>query len=243
MRSVIKKGFLELLDQTQPDVLCIQEARVHPDQLTPEQRQPKGYTSYFMPGKIRGYSGTAVYSKKEPLSITSFGRREFDDEGRVQVIEYPDFTIVNGYWPNSQPERKRIDYKLKFIDCMRRHCGKLVRGGKHVIICGDFNIAHTEIDLARPKQNENNPGYLPEERAAMTKFLSAGYVDTFRAFHPQPGRYSWWSFRGAARAKNVGWRIDYHCVNKELMDRVKHADILDKIAGSDHCPVELVLRK
>lgn len=242
MRSVVQKGFFDLLEQAQPDVLCIQEARVHPDQLTPEQREPKGYTSYWMPGKIRGYSGTAVYTKKEPLSITNFGRREFDDEGRVQVIEYPDFTIVNGYWPNSQPERKRIDYKLRFVDCMRRHCRKLVRSGKHTVICGDFNIAHKEIDLARPKQNEKNPGYLPEERAAMSHFLSGGFVDSFRAFHPGPNRYSWWSFRGAARAKNVGWRIDYHCVNRELMDRVKHADILDKINGSDHCPVELVLR-
>ena len=242
MRSVIKKGFLDLLEAAQPDVLCVQEARVHPDQLTSDQRQPKGYTSYWMPGKIKGYSGTGIYTKTEPRSISALGKREFDDEGRVQIIEFADFTIVNGYWPNSQPERKRIDFKLKFVNSLRRKCNQLVKAGHNLVICGDFNIAHREIDLARPKQNENNPGYLPEEREAMTKFLKAGYVDTFRALHPEPGRYSWWSFRGAARANNVGWRIDYHCVNKELMDRVVHAEILDRIEGSDHCPVELVLR-
>lgn len=242
MRSALTKGFLDYLTTAKPDVLCVQESRVLPDELTAEQREPKGYTSFWMPAKKRGYAGTAVYTKREPLDVRPMGKAEFDDEGRVQVIEFEEYCIVNGYYPNSQPERKRIDYKLKFCDSMKRLCNKLVKGGKHVVVCGDYNIAHTEIDLARPKQNEDNPGYRPEERDAMTKFLKAGYVDTFRHFNKEPGHYSWWSYRANARAKNVGWRIDYHCVNEDFLDRVKSASILSDVMGSDHCPVSVTLK-
>lgn len=242
MRSVLRKGFLEWFEKARPDILCLQETRVYPDDLTAEQRAPKGYTSYWMPAEKKGYSGVGVYVKKEPLSVSPLGKKEFDAEGRVQLIEYKDYTIVNAYFPNSQPERRRIDYKLKFVSAIKRLCNKLVRNGTHVILCGDYNIAHREIDLARPKQNENNPGYLPEERDAMTKFLKTGYVDTFRHFCPEPGHYSWWSYRANARAKNVGWRIDYHCVNKELLPRVADARIHDEVMGSDHCPVGIVIR-
>jgi len=242
MRSVLQKGFFEFLDREKPDILCIQESRAYPDDLTQEQREPKGYTSIWMPAEKKGYSGVAVYTRKAPISVSAMGVAEFDIEGRVQAIEYPDFTVVNAYFPNSQPERKRIDYKLAFVKSMRKFCDKLLKQGKHVVLCGDYNIAHTEIDLARPKQNEESPGYLPEEREAMTDFLGAGFVDTFRHFVPEPGHYSWWSYRANARANNVGWRIDYHCVNRDLLSRVKSARILNQVTGSDHCPVGLVLK-
>lgn len=241
MRAVLKNGFADWFDTAQPDILCVQESRVLPEQLKDDQRVPKGYHSYWMPAQKKGYSGVATFSKTEPLSITNLGKAEFDNEGRVQVLEYPDYTIVNTYWPNSQPERKRIEYKVKFCQAIRRFCNKLVKQDRNVILCGDYNIAHTEIDLARPKQNEDNPGYLPEERAEMTKFLKAGYVDVFRHFCPDPGHYSWWSYRANARANNVGWRIDYLCVNKAFLPRVKSATILNEVTGSDHCPVSLTL--
>jgi exodeoxyribonuclease-3 len=242
LRSVMQKGFLPWLESTQPDILCIQESRVMPDELPQEHREPKGYTSFWMPAEKKGYSGVAVYTKKEPESVTNFGISEFDAEGRVQVIEYPQFTIINGYFPNSQPERKRIQYKLDFLTAMQKFCKGLVKKGKNVIVCGDYNIAHTEIDLARPKENVESPGYLPEEREAMTGFLENGFVDTFRHFTPEPGHYSWWSYRANARAKNVGWRIDYHCVNQDFMPRVKNAYILCNVTGSDHCPVGVTLK-
>ncbi len=242
MRSVLGKGFLQWLDKAQPDVLCLQESRALPDDLSDEHRKPKGYTSYWMPAQKKGYSGVAVYTKKEPQSVIGMGIGEFDAEGRVIIAEYPKFTVVNAYFPNSQPERKRIKYKLDFVTAMTKLCNKLVKQGKNLVVCGDYNIAHTEIDLARPKQNEDTAGYRPEERAAMTEFLGAGYVDTFRHFTKDPGHYTWWSFRGNARATNVGWRIDYHCVNKDFLSGVKSAKILSDVNGSDHCPVSVVLK-
>ena len=241
MRSVLRNGFIEWLNACQPDVLCLQETRVLPDQIRDEERMPGNYMSFWMPGKRKGYSGTGVYTKTEPLSITGLGKKVFDDEGRAQLIEFKDFTIVNAYWPNSQPERKRIDYKIDFCKTLRRVCNKLVNEGRNVIACGDFNIAHRPIDLARPKQNEDNPGYLPEEREQMTRFLKAGYVDTFRHFCPDPGHYSWWSYRTNARAKNIGWRLDYHVVNEDFMPRIKSASILADVTGSDHCPVAITV--
>jgi exodeoxyribonuclease III len=242
MRSVLQKGFLDFLEEARPDILCVQESRVLPDELTPAQREPKGYTSYWMPAQKRGYSGVGVYARKEPVDVRPLGKEEFDAEGRVQIIDYPDFSIVNCYYPNSQPERKRIDYKLRFCDAIKRLCNRIVKNGQHVIVCGDYNIAHTEIDLARPKQNEDNPGYLPEERDAMTRFIKGGYVDTFRHFVKEPGHYSWWSYRANARAKNIGWRIDYHCVDAAFIDRVQSAAILKEVTGSDHCPVSITVK-
>lgn len=242
IRSVVQKGFLDWLDRERPDVLCLQESRALPDDLTDEQRAPKGYTSFWLPAEKKGYSGTAVYTRKEPQSVRSLGIPEFDSEGRAQLVEFADFTVVNCYFPNSQPERKRLPYKLEFVDAIKRTCDAIVKKGKNVVLCGDYNIAHTEIDLARPKQNEDTPGYYAEERDAMSAFLNAGYVDTFRHFCPEPGHYTWWSFRGGARAKNVGWRIDYHCVNADFMPRVKSAAILNQVTGSDHCPVVITVK-
>lgn len=241
LRAVLKKGFREWFAEAQPDILCLQESRVLPDELSDADRTPDGYTSHWMPAKKRGYSGVCTFSKIEPLSVSNLGKKEFDDEGRVQVLEYEDFSLVNCYFPNSQPERKRIEYKLNFCDAIKRYCNKLVKSGKNVVLCGDYNIAHTAIDLARPKANEDNPGYLPEEREAMTKFLKAGYVDVFREANPEGDHYTWWSYRANARANNIGWRIDYHCVNEDFTSRVRNPRILKGVMGSDHCPVSITI--
>jgi exodeoxyribonuclease-3 len=242
LRAVLKKGFTDWLEKAQPDILCLQESRVLPSDLKEEDLSPKGYTSIFHPAEKKGYSGVATYTKSEPLSVSVLGKKEFDSEGRVQAIEFKNFTVVNCYFPNSQSERKRLEYKLKFVDAIKRYCNKLVKSGKNVILCGDYNIAHTEIDLARPKSNEDNPGYYIEEREAMAKFLKAGYIDTFRHFNPEPGHYTWWSYRANARANNVGWRIDYHCVNSDFIDRIKDSTIYSDVMGSDHCPLAVTVK-
>ncbi|MBW7865325.1 MAG: exodeoxyribonuclease III [Candidatus Hydrogenedentes bacterium] len=237
LRAALKNGFMEWFGGARPDVLCIQESRVLPEELDMEVLGAFGYHSYWNPAQKKGYSGTAVFSKEAPLSLGTMGVPEFDDEGRLQVIEYPEFTVLNGYWPNSQSERARLPYKLAWCDAVTQFANGLVKKNKNVVLCGDFNIAHTEIDLARPKDNENNAGYYIEEREAMAKFLGNGYVDTFRHLNPEKIQYSWWSYRTNARARNIGWRIDYHCVNKSFAPRVKAAWICDDVKGSDHCPV------
>jgi exodeoxyribonuclease-3 len=241
LRAVLKNGFSQWLLETQPDVLCVQESRVTPEDLTDAQRNPGDYHSYWNPAQKKGYSGTAVFTREEPIEVRNIGGAEFEAEGRLQAITFSDYTILNGYWPNSQEERKRLDYKLAFVARITRIANALVEAGQHVIICGDLNIAHTEIDLARPKQNENTAGYYLEERDAMTAFLKQGYVDTFRHFCKEPGHYTWWSYRGGSRARNVGWRLDYHCVNEALMPRVKRSWILCDVPGSDHCPAGIEL--
>lgn len=237
LRAALKNGFMEWFGATRPDVLCIQESRVLPEELDMEVLNAFGYHSHWNPAQKKGYSGTAVFSKAKPLSLGTLGIPEFDDEGRLQVIEYPEFAVLNGYWPNSQSERARLPYKLAWCEAVTQFANGLVKKKKNVVLCGDFNIAHTEIDLARPKDNENNAGYYIEERDAMAKFLGNGYVDTFRHLNPEKVQYSWWSYRTNARARNIGWRIDYHCVNKSFAPRVKAAWICDDVKGSDHCPV------
>jgi exodeoxyribonuclease-3 len=202
--------------------------------------QGTAYKSYWACAQKRGYSGVAIYSKTEPLEVRFLGKSEFDGEGRALIAEYNDFSLIAAYFPNSQDAGKRLDYKLAFCAAMLRLCNALVKKGRHFILCGDYNIAHTPIDLARPKQNEGNAGYLPEERAWMDKFTKAGYVDTFRHFHPgEAGHYSWWSYRADARKRNVGWRIDYHCVDSAFLPKVKSSIIRPEVTGSDHCPVEI----
>ncbi|MBX7256437.1 MAG: exodeoxyribonuclease III [Candidatus Hydrogenedentes bacterium] len=243
IRAIGRKGFLEWMAAERPDVLCVQETKACQGDVEPALREPKGYGSVWHSAVKRGYSGTATFYRTgcEPLSVKPMGIKEFDDEGRVQVLEFKDFTLINAYYPNSQAERARIDYKLAFCDAMLKLCNKLRKAGKHVVICGDYNIAHKEIDLARPKDNRDSPGFYPEECASMDAFVSAGYVDTFRHFTPDPHHYTWWSYRSAAREKNVGWRIDYHCVNEEFMPRVKSSRIHADVMGSDHCPVSLAV--
>jgi len=242
LRGAVRHGFLEWFEREQPDILCVQESRVLPHELDEAVRAPRGYVTYWHPALKKGYSGVGVFTKQEPVAVAGMGVEVFDAEGRVQRIEYKDFTVVNAYFPNSQPERARIDYKLAFCAAILEFCNGLRAEGTNVILCGDYNIAHTEIDLARPKQNVDNPGFLPEERAAMDTFLGAGYVDTFRHFTKEPDHYTWWSYRGRARENNVGWRLDYHCVNKEFMPRIKESRILADVTGSDHCPVSLLIK-
>jgi len=242
IRAVEKRGFFDWLKQEDPDIICLNETKAEPGQLSPIFIDPPGtsYSSFWASAKKRGYSGVAIYTKTKPEKVRYLGIPEFDDEGRVLIADYKDFTLIAAYFPNSQDERKRLPYKLAFNDAMLKLCNSIVKKGRHFLLCGDYNVAHTPIDIARPKQNENSAGYLPEERAWMTSFLEAGHVDTFRHFHPdETGHYTWWSYMGQARAKNIGWRIDYHCVDKGFLPRVKSSIIRPEILGSDHCPVEI----
>lgn len=246
LRAVSQKGLFPWLEREKPDALCLQEIKVLKEVLDedhPELLNPLGYHSTWFPAKKPGYSGVAVYSRVEPLSVQyGMGVEEFDNEGRVLTLEFKGFMLVNAYFPNSQPEGKRLDYKIRFCEKMLEHCKGLVAQGKHVVLCGDYNVAHQEIDLRHPKANVKNAGFLPEERAWMTKFLSNGFVDIFRERVPDPHHYTWWTYRAGAREKNVGWRIDYHCINPELRDRVKEVRHWPQVMGSDHCPVELWLK-
>lgn len=239
IRAAERKGFIDWLQKENPDVICIQETKAQPEQLSDKLLNIGEYKSYFMSAERKGYSGVAIYSKIEPKNIYNLGIKEFDNEGRVIIAEFDNFILLNAYFPNSQEKGKRIDYKIAFCDAILEYANNLVKNGKNILICGDYNIAHTEIDLARPKQNEENPGYLPEERAWMTKYLSNGYIDIFRHFYPDTIKYSWWSYRGRARENNVGWRIDYFTCNKDFIKNVKSTDILTDIEGSDHCPLSI----
>jgi len=239
IRAAEKKGLLDYMKSEGADIYCLQETKAKPEQLSEELTAPEGYTSYFSSAVKAGYSGVAVYSRQAPLSVAQLGTPEFDNEGRALVLEYPDFILINGYFPNSQSEGARLDYKLGYCDAVLQLCDELVGEGKNVVVCGDYNIAHQPIDLARPKQNEGNPGYLPEERAWMTKYLDAGYVDTFRMYNSEGGNYTWWSYRTRGRERNIGWRLDYFCVNEGFRGRVESSEIRSEIMGSDHCPVVL----
>ena len=241
IRAVEKKGFLDWLKDESPDILCLQETKARPEQLAENLRVPAGYHAYFSSAKRPGYSGVALFTKAKPDEVTNLGLAEFDDEGRVLVARFGDLHVISAYFPNSQEAGARLGYKLAFCDAMLKYCNAKVGAGQHIVLCGDYNIAHKPIDLANPKSNEKNPGYLPEERDFMSKFLENGYVDCFRKFCSEGGKYSWWSYRFHAREKNIGWRIDYTCVNKALEGRVKAASILDSVLGSDHCPVKLEL--
>jgi len=241
IRAVEKKGFIDWVQNSNADIICLQETKASPEQLTQELLNINGYTSYFESAEKKGYSGVAIYTKHKPLAIENMNMKEFDDEGRFISATFEDFTLINAYFPNSQDKGKRLGYKLDFLEGMLKYANNLVSQGKNVVICGDYNIAHEEIDLARPKQNNESPGFLPEERAWMTKFLENGYVDTFRHFYPKEIKYSWWSYRARARENNVGWRIDYHCVNKDFISKVRSAEILNDVVGSDHCPVSIKL--
>jgi exodeoxyribonuclease-3 len=241
IRAVQKKGFVDWLGQTGADVVCVQETKAMKEQLDDELLSPDGYQSIWQSAERKGYSGVAAFVREEPLSVEVLGTPEFDAEGRTMILEYPNVSILNCYFPNSQPEGARLDYKVAFCDAILEKCQELVANGTNIVLCGDYNIAHKPIDLARPKQNEQNPGYLPEERTWMTKFLGAGFVDTFRMFCDEPDQYTWWSYRFKAREKNLGWRIDYHCVNEALAPAVKRSEIQADVMGSDHCPVVIEL--
>jgi len=243
IRAVEKKGFIDWVKETSPDVLAIQETKAQPEQLSGELLNIDGYKSFFMSAVKKGYSGTAIYSKEEPESVENLGVEEFDNEGRTIIAHYKKFSVINCYFPNSQKEGARLDYKIGFNNAILAKCDELVAAGKNIVLCGDYNVAHTPIDLKNPKTNEKNPGYLPEEREWMTKYLKAGYSDVFREQHKgEEGHYSWWSYRFKARDRNIGWRIDYLCVNNSFVAKCGEAKILSDVLGSDHCPVSLKLK-
>lgn len=244
IRAVHKKGGLEnLLLNHSPDILCIQETKARREQLEDEILSIGDYTSYFKSSSVKkGYSGVAIYSKIEPVHIKDMGIETFDNEGRFIEAKFENFTLINCYFPNSQKKGKRLDYKLDFCNSLLEYCNSLVENGENIVLCGDYNIAHKEIDLKNPKNNEENPGFLPEERSWMTDFLDKGYVDVFRSLYPEEIKYTWWSYRFRSREKNIGWRIDYYCVNSGFMGNVKDVNILDDIMGSDHCPVSIIFK-
>jgi exodeoxyribonuclease-3 len=248
IRAVYKKDFLPWLAAESPDILCVQETKAEPGQLPSELKNPLAkdgsvYHSFWASAKKRGYSGVAIFTKTEPHSVEYLGESEFDDEGRALIALYDEFALINAYFPNSQDGGARLPYKLDFCRTVLKKCKKLVKSGRHIVLCGDYNIAHKPIDLARPKENEGNAGYLPEERAWMDEWTSSGFVDTFRHFYPdKPEQYSWWSYRGGARERNVGWRLDYHCVDADFVSKIQDSTIQTGVTGSDHCPVELVIK-
>ncbi len=239
LRAALKKGFLDHFFELDADIFALQEIKALPDQLPDAVRQIPGYHAFWYPAQKKGYSGTAVFSKKEPLSVHyGLDEESFDAEGRVLTLEFSDFYFVTAYFPNAQPKLKRMEFKQRFNTTILRYLDRLAEK-KSVVLCGDLNVAHKPIDLANPKANEKNPGYSPQERAWMDEVIRAGYVDTFRLFNTDPDQYSWWSYRFNARAKNIGWRIDYFLVDPGSRDRVIAAAIHDDITGSDHCPVSL----
>ncbi len=239
IRAIEKKGFIDIVQELAPDVIGIQETKAQPDQLSDKLKNIPGYQSYFHSAEKKGYSGVAFYSKIKPQQVIyGIGIEEFDSEGRVITLEFKDHYLINIYFPNSGDKLKRIDYKLRFNNALLNFAKELEKN-KSVILCGDFNVAHKEIDLKNPKNNVKNAGFTPEERAWMDTFLKAGFIDTFRKFNKEPENYTWWSYRFSARAKNIGWRIDYFCVSKKAEKRIKNAAILKDVLGSDHCPVSL----
>ena len=242
VRAVVKKGFLDWLDQEQPDILCLQETKAHIDQLAAEILTDHGYHTFWHSGERRGYSGVATFCKEEPLYVQEgLGIERYDAEGRVLLTEHENFLLYNIYFPNGQKDDERLQYKLDFYDDLLPIINEQVESGNNVVVTGDWNTAHHPIDLARPKQNVNTSGFMPIEREKLDMYVENGWIDTFRLFHPEGERYSWWTYRFGARERNVGWRIDYFFVNEGFLDNVVDADIHDEIIGSDHCPVSLEL--
>lgn len=239
LRAVVGKGFMDIFKELDADIFCIQETKLQEGQIDLDL---SGYHQYWNYARKKGYSGTALFTRQEPLSVTyGMGVEEHDQEGRVITAEYPDYYVVTCYTPNSQNELARLDYRMIWEDAWRIYLKDLEKK-KPVVFCGDLNVAHKEIDLKNPKTNRRNAGFTDEERSKFTELLDTGFVDTFRYFYPdQEGIYSWWSYRFRAREKNAGWRIDYFCVSEALKDRLESARIHTEIMGSDHCPVELVI--
>ena len=244
IRAIEKKGFFEWMARESPDILCLQETKAHPEQLTEKFIKPDGYCSFWSAAVKKGYSGVALYSKKQPQSVVQgLGVKEFDSEGRTLIADYGDFVLFNIYYPNGGASNKRVPFKMRFYDAFLKKAEGLRKAGRKIIITGDVNTAHTEIDLARPRENAKNTGFLPQERAWVSRFIACGYVDTFRHFNKEPGHYTWWDYYTGARARDVGWRIDYFFVTKNVLPALKKAFILKDVLGSDHCPVGIELKE
>ena len=244
IRGICKKGFTQWLLSESPDVLCIQETKASADQLSDDVVGPTGYRSYWNSASRRGYSGVAVYCKEEPVSVQNgMGIDKFDEEGRVIRLDFTDFTLFNVYFPNGKASAERLKFKMDFYEEFLHQIDDLKKRKKRLIFTGDVNTAHQEMDIARPKENAKVSGFLPIEREWIDRVISHGYVDTFRHLYPDTVQYSWWDLKTRARERNVGWRIDYVFVSKEMLTSVKNAFILSHVTGSDHCPVGIDLER
>jgi exodeoxyribonuclease-3 len=244
IRAAQKKGLLDWIQAAQPDVLCLQETKADPDQLDVELVQPDGYQSYWAVSTVKkGYSGVVLYTKQEPQNIQiGLGIAEYDDEGRTIIADYGEYVLLGAYFPNGSRDHSRVPFKMAYKAAFLDTCERLRAEGRSLIFCGDVNTAHQPIDLARPKQNENTTGFLPEERAWIDQVVELGYLDIFRELNPGvPELYTYWPYWGNARPRNIGWRIDYFFITPDLRGRVETADIHMDVMGSDHCPVSLTL--
>jgi exodeoxyribonuclease-3 len=242
IRAAVRNGFWSWLASAGPEVVCLQETRIQPEQLAPKMRQPPGYHAVWHAGERRGYSGVATLSQHEPESLREgFGLSRFDVEGRTLLTRHEGFTLLNVYFPNGGRGHERVQYKIEFYDALLAFCSELRAKGERLVVCGDFNTAHQPIDLARPKENEKTSGFLPEEREALGRWLDAGFVDVYRWLHPDREEYTWWTYRFGARARNIGWRLDYFLLSEDLLPAVRDSRILGEVEGSDHCPVALEL--
>jgi exodeoxyribonuclease-3 len=238
LRAVYRKGFLDWLQKEKPDILCIQETKATQEQLPSDLRNIQSYHTYYSSAERKGYSGVALFTKAKPISIDNGLRiKRFDSEGRIQIADYGSFILLNIYFPNGKASKERLHFKMDFYNAFLDYADKFKRKGKRLVICGDVNTAHKEIDLARPKENEKVSGFLPQEQAWIDKLINHGYIDTFRIFNHDPGQYTWWDLKTKARERNVGWRIDYFFVSDNLIKNVKRSYILADVMGSDHCPI------
>ena len=244
LRAIYKKGALDAVFEVDPDIICLQETKAHPEQLPEELRSPVGYYSYFDHSKLKkGYSGVAIFSKIKPEKVEyGIGIPKFDNEGRTLVAYYKDFVLLNIYFPNGGGGLERLSYKMEYYSEFLKFIDKLKNKGLDIVFCGDVNTAHQEIDLFHPKENVKHTGFLPMEREWLDKLISHGYVDTFRNLHKYKIQYSWWDMQSFARDRGIGWRIDYFFVSDSLVNRVKKSEILDNIMGSDHAPILLELK-
>ena len=242
IRAVTKKGFLEWFEAESPDVLCLQETKAHPEQLTAALTAPEGYHACFSSAERKGYSGVVTYSKTKPMEVREgFGLTRFDAEGRTVVTDFGAFVLFNVYFPNGKASPERLDYKMDFYEAFLKVTTDLLEQGRGVVVCGDVNTAHQPIDLSHPKQNEKTSGFLPQERDWIDRFLAAGFHDSLRLVTDAPELYTWWDLRTRARERNIGWRLDYFFISDNLKGKLVSAATLPQVMGSDHCPVELVL--
>jgi len=241
-RAVLKKGFAGFLAAEKPDILCLQEVKACPEQMSPEDIKFQGYGSQWNCAERKGYSGVSVFFRNPPLAVSKgLGISRFDIEGRVIALEYPSFHLLNVYFPNGSMGPERLAYKLDFYEAFLTRIEALRKTGKAVIFCGDVNTAHKPADLARARENEGNSGFLPCERAWLDRITAMGWVDAFRVFHPEPGQYTWWDYKTRARERNVGWRLDYFFINAENKNLITDAFIMPGVQGSDHCPAAVTL--
>jgi exodeoxyribonuclease-3 len=243
LRAVLKKGFMEWFLSSKADMVCLQETKMSEAQLPPELKEIEGYHSFFAEAEKKGYSGVALFSKEKPKSITrELGIKRFDGEGRMIRADYNDFILFNVYFPNGKASKERLQFKMDFYEAFLATINDLKKKGKRLIICGDMNTAHKEIDLARPKENETVSGFLPEEREWIDRMITSGFIDTFRLFVKEGGRYSWWDYKTRARERNIGWRIDYFFISENLKKSIIKASIESAVMGSDHCPISIEMK-